>query len=327
MDFRNLIRQPLPVATLTFLLIVVAAFVRAVSIPYFSGTAPARCAPLGEYTLLIRESAPVAALVASLFMLIWAGLLIGRNTVRAELYAQRCFLAMPLFGIASCAIVLSSDFLTQSLVLLLLTMASRNFYNSFHRHYCFDRIFRGALCIGLIPLLYAPGIGLWLLIPIVIRLFRRTLRESIVAIAGLLLPLFFAGFIYWAVEDDFTAPYHRITEALSAPCGSLFFGENTLPILTAWGLILFLLFCAAALLLFNVYQLRTKPRNILLYNLCLFCITVGIYFFPGSTAITPALAAPAIATLLPVVLTRINGIAASIFYLVILLLSLLPGLI
>ena len=131
-----------------------------------------------------------------------------------------------------------------------------------------------------------------------------------------------AGVVTGALE--YAAGYALLTWT---DCGSLFFGENTLPILTAWGLILFLLFCAAALLLFNVYQLRTKPRNILLYNLCLFCITVGIYFFPGSTAITPALAAPAIATLLPVVLTRINGIAASIFYLVILLLSLLPGLI
>ena len=115
---------------------------------------------------------------ASIVMLFVAGFLIGRSSVRAELYATRCFLAMPLFGVVSCGVLLSSDYLTQSLTLLLLALASRNYYNSFHRHYCFDRMFRGSLYVGLIPLLYAPGAGLLLLIPLVVLLFRRTLRES-----------------------------------------------------------------------------------------------------------------------------------------------------
>ena len=325
MSFRDLIRQPLPVATLTFLVIVAAAFTRALSLTYFSGTVPALCAPLGQYTAAIRTTMPVVAAVASGFMIVWAGLLTGRNSIRAELYTQRCYLAMPLFGVAGCGVILNNDFLTQSLVLLLLTMASRNFYNSFHRHYCFDRMFRGALCIGTIPLIYAPGIVLWLLVPLVVWLFRRTLRESIVAVAGLLLPLFFTCFGYWAADSGFLTPVNTIVDALQRSAGPILHAENTpLPLILS-GLILFLLFCAVASLLFNIYQLSTKPRNILLYNIYLLVITVGICFLPGSTTISLTLTAPAIATLLPLVLTRINGIIASAFYLVIIVLTLSLG--
>ena len=194
MKFGDIIRQPLPVATFTFLVVVIVAFVRAWVTQRFAGEIPAVSAPLGYYTAAFRLSWPLLSAAASIVMLFVAGFLIGRSSVRAELYATRCFLAMPLFGVVSCGVLLSSDYLTQSLTLLLLALASRNYYNSFHRHYCFDRMFRGSLYVGLIPLLYAPGAGLLLLIPLVVLLFRRTLREAVVALSGAILPLFFRRF-------------------------------------------------------------------------------------------------------------------------------------
>lgn len=170
MKFGDIIRQPLPVATFTFLVVVIVAFVRAWVTQRFAGEIPAVSAPLGYYTAALRLSWPLLSAAASIVMLFVAGFLIGRSSVRAELYATRCFLAMPLFGVVSCGVLLSSDYLTQSLTLLLLALASRNYYNSFHRHYCFDRMFRGSLYVGLIPLLYAPGAGLLLLIPLVVLL-------------------------------------------------------------------------------------------------------------------------------------------------------------
>lgn len=194
----NVIRQPLPVATLTFLAVMVAAFVRTWITQEFAGGLPAVAAPLGRHTAALRESWPLLSGAASVVMLSAAGFLTGRSSVRAELYPVRCFLAMPLFGVAGCGMVLSYDYLTQSLTLLLIALASRNFYNSFHRHYCFDRMFRGSLYTGLLPLIYAPAVGLLLLIPLVILLFRRTLREAVVALTGALLPLFFVSFAHWA---------------------------------------------------------------------------------------------------------------------------------
>ena len=240
MKFGDIIRQPLPVATFTFLVIVIIAFVRAWVTQRFAGEIPAVSAPLGYYTAAFRLSWPLLSAAASIVMLFVAGFLIGRSSVRAELYATRCFLAMPLFGVVSCGVLLSSDFLTQSLTLLLLALASRNYYNSFHRHYCFDRMFRGSLYVGLIPLLYAPGAGLLLLIPLVVLLFRRTLREAVVALSGAILPLFFAGFIHWAAGGRFDGPVRQVAAAITSDSGYRFFDGNTLFSLIAWGVIFFL---------------------------------------------------------------------------------------
>lgn len=258
-------------------------------------------------------------------MLSAAGFLTGRSSVRAELYPVRCFLAMPLFGVAGCGMVLSYDYLTQSLTLLLIALASRNFYNSFHRHYCFDRMFRGSLYTGLLPLIYAPAVGLLLLIPLVILLFRRTLREAVVALTGALLPLFFVSFAHWAAGGGFDDPARQIAAALTAPSHYRFFDGLTLFSLIGWGLILFLLICSVAAVLMNIHTLRTKPRNILLYNSYYLLIAAGIAFAPGSTTVTTALAASAVATLLPVALTRFNSTVSAMFYMVLLALSLFPG--
>ena len=327
MKFGDIIRQPLPVATFTFLVVVIVAFVRAWVTQRFAGEIPAVSAPLGYYTAAFRLSWPLLSAAASIVMLFVAGFLIGRSSVRAELYATRCFLAMPLFGVVSCGVLLSSDYLTQSLTLLLLALASRNYYNSFHRHYCFDRMFRGSLYVGLIPLLYAPGAGLLLLIPLVVLLFRRTLREAVVALSGAILPLFFAGFIHWAAGGRFDGPVRQVAAAITSDSGYRFFDGNTLFSLIAWGVIFFLLICSAAGVLLDIRTLKTKPRNILFYNLYVLCVVAGIYFVPYSSPVTLTLAAPAAATLIPVVLTKFNSAAASMFYTVLILLSLVLGLI
>mgnify|MGYP002562475959 CR=1 FL=1 len=354
MKFGDIIRQPLPVATFTFLVIVIIAFVRAWVTQRFAGEIPAVSAPLGSYTAAFRLSWLLAlsggldslreSLRRKILTLVqqmdfsvstklpsenWlaAKFDVSRSSVRAELYATRCFLAMPLFGVVSCGVLLSSDFLTQSLTLLLLALASRNYYNSFHRHYCFDRMFRGSLYVGLIPLLYAPGAGLLLLIPLVVLLFRRTLREAVVALSGAILPLFFAGFIHWAAGGRFDGPVRQVAAAITSDSGYRFFDGNTLFSLIAWGVIFFLLICSAAGVLLDIRTLKTKPRNILFYNLYVLCVVAGIYFVPYSSPVTLTLAAPAAATLIPVVLTKFNSAAASMFYTVLILLSLVLGLI
>ena len=103
MKFGDIIRQPLPVATFTFLVIVIIAFVRAWVTQRFAGEIPAVSAPLGYYTAAFRLSWPLLSAAASIVMLFVAGFLIGRSSVRAELYATRCFLAMPLFGVVTAA--------------------------------------------------------------------------------------------------------------------------------------------------------------------------------------------------------------------------------
>jgi hypothetical protein len=326
MKVNNIILQPLSVATLTFLLVIVVGFTRAYVTRQYADVLSSAVAPLGLYTARLSAAQPLLSIVVSALLVFISGLLVGRNTVRAELYPVRCYLAIPILGIVACGILLSADYLTQSVALLLLVLASSNFYNSFHRHYCFERMFRGSLYIGLIPLVYAPAVALLFMVLLAILLFQRTLREAVVAVVGMMLPMLITIFIYWASGYEPSEPLHRIHEALLAPVGYRFFGDNSMLLLVAGGMILFLSICSIASILFDIYTLRTKPRNILLYNFYLLCIVIGIYFVPGSTSVTLTLAAPAVAVLIPIALTKLNGWVASSLYVVLVVVSLLPRL-
>ena len=318
MKFGDIIRQPLPVATFTFLVVVIVAFVRAWVTQRFAGEIPAVSAPLGYYTAAFRLSWPLLSAAASIVMLFVAGFLIGRSSVRAELYATRCFLAMPLFGVVSCGVLLSSDYLTQSLTLLLLALASRNYYNSFHRHYCFDRMFRGSLYVGLIPLLYAPGAGLLLLIPLVVLLFRRTLREVAVAVAGLLLPALTLCYVNWAAGGEFLAQVAEPGSAFIAGTPLSLFLSTPVQNLVLPGAVFLLDLTALLFFLSDIYALGTKPRLIFIFNISALLLTAAALCGPAATPATVALAAVPSAVLLPFMFVRIHRAIALPLYLLLL---------
>ena len=318
MKFGDIIRQPLPVATFTFLVVVIVAFVRAWVTQRFAGEIPAVSAPLGYYTAAFRLSWPLLSAAASIVMLFVAGFLIGRSSVRAELYATRCFLAMPLFGVVSCGVLLSSDYLTQSLTLLLLVLASRNYYNSFHRHYCFDRMFRGSLYVGLIPLLYAPGAGLLLLIPLVVLLFRRTLREVAVAVAGLLLPALTLCYVNWAAGGEFLAPVAEPGSAFIAGTPLSLFLSTPVQNLVLPGAVFLLDLTALLFFLSDIHALGTKPRLIFIFNISVLLLTAAALCGPAATPATVALAAVPSAVLLPFMFVRIHRAIALPLYLLLL---------
>ena len=318
MKFGDIIRQPLPVATFTVLVVVIVAFVRAWVTQRFAGEIPAVSAPLGYYTAAFRLSWPLLSAAASIVMLFVAGFLIGRSSVRAELYATRCFLAMPLFGVVSCGVLLSSDYLTQSLTLLLLALASRNYYNSFHRHYCFDRMFRGSLYVGLIPLLYAPGAGLLLLIPLVVLLFRRTLREAVVAVAGVLLPAFTICYINWGAGGEFLTPLMALGDPFITGKPFALLSAAPLRNLVLLGGIFVLDLLALLFFLSDIYAVGTKSRTILIYNISVLVLTAAVLCGPAATPGAAAFAALPSAVLLPFMFVRIHRGIALLLYLLLL---------
>ena len=281
----------------------------------------------GELLAQFQAAHPVwARWIAGLLML-FTGMSVGHLTVRYNLYSVGTCLAIPLYGAIACGLAVGGDCLTTFAASALLALATKNFCRSYCNGFGFDAIFRASLYIGLLPLVATAAAPLLILLPLAVMLFRRTLREAVVALSGAILPLFFAGFIHWAAGGRFDGPVRQVAAAITSDSGYRFFDGNTLFSLIAWGVIFFLLICSAAGVLLDIRTLKTKPRNILFYNLYVLCVVAGIYFVPYSSPVTLTLAAPAAATLIPVVLTKFNSAAASMFYTVLILLSLVLGLI
>jgi hypothetical protein len=140
----------------------------------------------------------IAASYAAIFVM-WIALIVVQLTVRYAPAASRNYLSAQIFIAGAIGIVISGEALSALIAALLLALACRQFVFSFHRGYRFTAVFHAGFYMGLIPLLYAPAAVFALPVTIAaLSVYRRSMREAIVCLAGLALPIPAAGFIHWA---------------------------------------------------------------------------------------------------------------------------------
>lgn len=287
------------------------------------GTVPVVEAPLGKYTALLVRRWPVATAVVSVSLLFSAGVRIGRAASRWLFSRQQSYLTMPVFGIAACGVTLSADYLTQAIVLWLGVTAVCRYYAGFQRRYSFDAFFVGSFCVGALPLFYAPALCWLVAMPSAVLFFRRTRRETLVALTGLLLPVFLTCYAAWVFGDGFCAPLRFMRETLP-----VFMDYDpsrcavSVPTLLA-GLLCLLSLCAVRFLAARARTIRNKVRKILIFNLLLLLLSVPEGMMSGGASCLAVLSALPVSFLVPFVFSRFHPWLASSFYFLLWALSLL----
>ncbi len=119
-------------------------------------------------------------------------------TIKYAPAASRNYLPAQIFLVGTGGIVVSGEALASLIAAWLLTLAVRQFVFSLHKEYRFTEVFHAGFYLGLIPLLYAPAAVLTLPVAVAaLSIYRRGVREAIVCLAGLVLPVLAAGFIHW----------------------------------------------------------------------------------------------------------------------------------
>ena len=170
-----------------------------------------------------RSNSDSARWIAGLLML-FTGMSIGRLTVRYNLYSVGTCLAIPLYGAIACGLAVGGDCLTTFAASALLALATKNFCRSYCNGFGFDAIFRASLYIGLLPLVATAAAPLLILLPLAVMLFRRTLREVAVAVAGLLLPALTLCYVFFLVDvnvvqkEAHSSPERRCRCSSRRPC-------------------------------------------------------------------------------------------------------------
>ena len=253
----------------------------------------------GELLAQFQAAHPVwARWIAGLLML-FTGMSVGRLTVRYNLYSVGTCLAIPLYGAIACGLAVGGDCLTTFAASALLALATKNFCRSYCNGFGFDAIFRASLYIGLLPLVATAAAPLLILLPLAVMLFRRTLREVAVAVAGLLLP---------ALTLCYVIAGTPLSLFLSTPVQNL-----VLP-----GAVFLLDLTALLFFLSDIYALGTKPRLIFIFNISALLLTAAALCGPAATPATVALAAVPSAVLLPFMFVRIHRAIALPLYLLLL---------
>lgn len=313
----DIARQPLVPAFLTLFALAVTAVCAATGYIQTSGpdgTAHGILPLLGGQLALFQAAYPVWSLLAAGFMLLFTGMCTGRIAVRYNLYTVGTCLPIPLYAIIACGILAGSSYLAGTAASMLLALATKNYCRAFCNGYGFDAIFRASVYLGLLPLVYAPALPLLLLLPLAVLLFRRTLREVVVAVAGLLLPILTACYISWGMGDQFTAPLFALGETVIAGQPLRLFTELPIPGLVMLGGIVLLDLTALFFFLADLYAAGTKPRFILFFNIGILALTLILLCSPAASPEAFALFAVPSALLIPVFFVRVHrGIALPVY--------------
>ena len=252
-------------------------------------------------------------------LILLGGLGASRLALRTNLYAVSSCLTLPLYGIGIAAAGLRGDWLADLTACTLLVFALRNYCRSFGNGYRFDALFRASLYLGTLLLLRAALLPLLLLLPLAVLIFRRTLREVVVACVGLLLPAAALCYVNWGCGGSFTAPLLELAPTLcgGAPLALLprLAAPEALPHTIFTGAITLLALFAAFHARAELLSIGMKPRFILVYLIVTLLVLVLMLGGPDATpADTMLLAVPA-ALLIPFTAVRITPRIVGTIYL------------
>ncbi len=249
------------------------------------------------------------------FMLLCAGVIVGRMTVRYNLYSTGTCLAISLVGIMAVGYLRMATLLPDLLVLLLLALSCKNYCRGFSSSYGFDGLFRGSFFLGLIPFFEVAAAPLLLLLLLVVIVYRRTFRELGVALAGLLLPTFVVCYLNWAFGGKFSAPVVALVESVDVSRFFDFFWLQPVPVLVLTGCIAFVGVAGILFFLTNMYAVGNKPRHILILHACLLLLCMAQLSMPNASEGTALLMVVPAAVLLPTMVVRLHRLFATGFYL------------
>ena len=285
MNRPDVIRQPLGVVAATFVIMMACVVIRVTTAPYPAETDLAADMPLGR-AIDSRFPTGAAACTVGLVAAILNATLLAGMIVRYSVSAVRTYLPMAVYAMTAYGICFPAGSVSATLVPLLLILGSTQMIAAFKRSYQFEHVFKSAFCIGLLPMLYAPALPLVLIVPVTLVLYRRTLREAVVAAAGLLLPFFICSVVWWGLGDSFGLMGHELLagttlgEDTALPA---FFGEKGVWSKVYIGLFAALTLCSAIIILRTLSSLRTRAKKIHIHFLWLLLLCLISLLLPGNT--------------------------------------------
>lgn len=273
--------------------------------------------PLAAALTGFSVSHPVWATAIVFLLLAWIAYIMIQLTVRYASATSRNYLPIPLFFAAACGIFVPAEALASYLAAFLVVLSTRQFISAFRKDYRFQEAFRGGFYLGMIPLLYAPGIVLLALIPTLMTLYRRSGREFVVSIAGALLPFAGAWFILWASGEETWTLFTELWRCLSVR-GAALYPAGIQVMAAACGLmILALVAMGIAWYLGNRKGMRTRQRKVMAHISLTFALLAASFAAPGSSLSgLPLISVPA-AMAIPYAFSGRQAVVSSVIYLLI----------
>lgn len=286
----NILRQPTWLIVASSVLLAVIAVVRAFVAPSAVDIAVASSLPLSEWLEGASELSPILYFVLVVMAIVCCMV----NVLSTSLYSieagRRTTLPLQLWVLFGCGVVFPQNALTAYVAAFILSMALKNVARSFKRSYSFGAVFSASFAFGILPLLYAPFVVLYVVLPVVWTVARRTLRELVVSAVGMALPVLATAYVTWSMGGENGHIFGAIADSLT--------GTNALALArpSAFTFSVGVVWIIAALTLVMATladsgRLRTKPRTMsYIHALLMIAMIVSMTFGGSGSTIIPSLA-------------------------------------
>lgn len=269
----------------------------------------------GDLLTRLQSGCPLAARLAAALSILYAGITVGRLTIRYNLYLLATSLSLPLVGFAAAGLAAPGPWLAAALATALAAAATRQAARSFTNGYAFDSLMQASLLLALLPLLLPETLPLLLLAPFTLLRFRRTAREAAVSLCGLLLPPAALCYINWGAGGSLAAPLAALAGRFAEGNPGALLPRLDLP--QALMLAALLLFDLAALLYLHSRRYGGSVKARMILSLSTAQLLLGLCAL-GSPSAVPAAAMPLAvpsAILLPMLFVPSKRSLALVLYL------------
>lgn len=309
----NAAKQPIGVIMAGSGILLALFAVRYMRVPYPVEKAVSQGMPLAGWLARFAAENPGWAAVCVLLLVLWTVYAMVPVTLRYTPATSRNYLPIAVFIAFACGIFIPGEALAAFVCALLLMLATRRFISVFHKEYRFQEAFLGGFYLGLIPLLYAPGAVLLILVPALMNLYRRSGRELTVSVIGALLPIAGAWFVLWAEGHNALFLFAEWWRCVAVR--SIFLPTRVPIVATACvGLLLILAMTGIGWFAANRKGTRTRQRKVMTHISLTFGLLLASAAVPGTTlALLPLIAVPT-AMVIPYAFTGRQAAVASVIY-------------
>lgn len=275
----------------------------------------AQGAPLGALIDQFAVNNRGIALALMLPMYVSAALRLSRPTARLGLYATGTLAAVALVAITLFGVVLAPGYFRLMCVALLFAEMLGRLVYCFGPNMRAHLLFTSMLSLGLLPLVDISLMPIALLVPLIVIIARRTLRETILCIVGVLLPTFVYCYVCWLLGSSFADVAYQIYSALLGSCREALVAYLDIPRLIFLGLLFFLQLASMLYYLTERITLMGSARNVWSLLMLLFLVLLAtLLFLPvASPAIIVALAMT-ISTMIPLFFLRVGILLSVLSY-------------
>lgn len=294
MNKPDVIRQPLGVIIVTFVVLMIIVIIRAAIMPYPAEMETTADMPLGQLIDGLFHTAVTSSVTVFCIAFINATLLTS-IIVKYSVSVVNTYLPMIIYTMTAYGIYVPLNSVSAAIASLLLIASCAEMIAGFRRSYQFGHTFKSAFYLGIIPIIYAPAAILILILPITLILYDRTVREAGGAVVGLLLPFLLCATGWWYAGESWNYLPTQLYEGFmsSDPFISFFgsFIESTITTKIYLCLYIALTLYSVFIIFRKLTSMRTRARKIYLHFLWLLLLCLGLLFTPGGNIISLGLLA------------------------------------